>query len=884
MDIIPFNSEAATLERAGGKGANLSRLTRAGFNVPRGFILSTGAYRSFVAENGLQALILAALEQPTANDPDALEQLSDTLRATFSAGKLPLEIEQALHSMYTDLQGRPIAVRSSATAEDLPELSFAGQQDTYLNILGEEQLQRAVIDCWSSLWTARAIGYRQRNGIRQDEVALAVVVQEMIESVVSGVLFTANPLSGQLNEAVIDATFGLGEALVSGQVEPDHFVVDSHSGALKSLRLGEKRLVIQARPGGGVETLEEEATALRTLKDAELSQLAAAGQAIQQEFGSPQDIEWAMASGRLYILQARAITSLFPIPQVSYDPLLVWFSFGTVQGLVGPITPLGQATILNVAAHAGELFGLEISPDQVSVFELAGQRIWIKISAVIRNPLGSRVLNELLGFVEPSVGQIIKSLTGEPELGTGSGRLKFSTLRRIAGFALPILARFVRTLLSPVKARADFDERIDAALAAAQLDPADDRFGRLAAVLSFLRARIATAFRFLLPQFLPVYGPGMASLNLLRQLSGDANLAIEVTRGLPRNVTTEMDLELWATAQAIHADAGAKEIFRAGEAAQLAQRYLDGTLPAAAQTAIAGFMQKYGMRGVGEIDFGQPRWRDEPAPVMHSLQSYLSADAQQSPGAMFVRGEQAALLAIEKIAAHAHTGPAGWLKEKLIRAAALRVRVLLGARESPKFFIIRIMGIARQALLQAGQEFVAAGTLTKPDDLVFLNLSELDELAQNSTRDWKTLVAARRAVFERETRRRQVPRVLVSDGRAFYEGIGAETDTGSLISGSPVSPGLAEGRVHVVLDPRGTQLSPGEILVCPGTDPAWTPLFMVAGGLITEVGGMMTHGSVVAREYGIPAVVGVHQATTRLKDGQLIRLDGTTGKIIILEE
>jgi pyruvate,water dikinase len=252
---------------------------------------------------------------------------------------------------------------------------------------------------------------------------------------------------------------------------------------------------------------------------------------------------------------------------------------------------------------------------------------------------------------------------------------------------------------------------------------------------------------------------------------------------------------------------------------------------------------------------------------------------------MFARGEQAALQAIEQIANRAHTGPAGWLREKLVRAAALRVRELLGARESPKFFIIRVMGIARQALLQVGQEFVEAGTIEKPDDLVFLNLSELDELAQNNTtRDWKALVLARRAVYEREVRRRQVPRVLVSDGRAFYEGIGAETDTGNLISGSPVSPGLAEGLVHVVLDPRGTQLSPGEILVCPGTDPAWTPLFMVAGGLITEVGGMMTHGSVVAREYGIPAVVGVHQATTRLKNGQKIRLDGTTGKIVILEE
>ena len=206
----------------------------------------------------------------------------------------------------------------------------------------------------------------------------------------------------------------------------------------------------------------------------------------------------------------------------------------------------------------------------------------------------------------------------------------------------------------------------------------------------------------------------------------------------------------------------------------------------------------------------------------------------------------------------------------------------MGARESPKFFAIRMMGIARKELLEVGKEFAEAGIIDRPDDLSFLNLADLSALSRNESRDWKALIAERRATYERETRRRQVPRVLVSDGRTFYEGVGASTDTSDVITGSPVSPGVVEGVVHVVFNPHETQLAPGEILVCPGTDPAWTPLFMAAGGLITEVGGMMTHGSVVAREYGIPAVVGVHQATTRLKNGQRIRVDGTAGKISIL--
>ncbi|HLO29946.1 MAG TPA: PEP-utilizing enzyme, partial [Anaerolineales bacterium] len=325
--------------------------------------------------------------------------------------------------------------------------------------------------------------------------------------------------------------------------------------------------------------------------------------------------------------------------------------------------------------------------------------------------------------------------------------------------------------------------------------------------------------------------------------------------------------------------------FHASDAGTLARRYRSGSLPFTAQHAIQRFLTQYGMRGVGEIDFGQPRWREDPTAIMHTLQSYLDIDETSAPDALFAKGEQAAHNAIEKLAVEARkqSGPFGWLKEKLVRGAARRVRLLMGARESPKFFAIRIMGIGRQALLEAGEEFVAAGTIERAEDLGFLKLNELEALARNEPHDWRSLVAERRAIFERELRRRQVPRILVSDGRAFYEGLGSETDTGNVITGSPVSPGIAEGTVHVVFDPRVTHLAPGEILVCPGTDPAWTPLFMAAGGLITEVGGMMTHGSVVAREYGIPAVVGVHQATTRLKDGQRIRIDGTTGKVIVLE-
>jgi rifampicin phosphotransferase len=906
---LPLASERADLQTAGGKGASLSRLARAGFPVPDGFLVTAQAYRRFVMANNLAGVIAAALTHLEAGDAAALEQASQTIRSAFGAGKMPPEIRADLLAAYTKLQSPPlrfgdasqssiinplpVAVRSSATAEDLPELSFAGQQDTYLNVIGSEAVLGAVVNCWSSLWTGRAIGYRLRNRMAHADLALAVVVQVMVASRTAGVLFTANPLTGLLSETVIDAAFGLGEALVSGLVEPDHFVVDPFSGAIKSKTLGSKKMAAHPKAGGGVESLPEDAAARQTLGEEEIRRLAALGRKVQAEYGFPQDIEWAFAGEQLYLLQSRPVTSLFPVPQVSFDPLIVWFSFGAVQGIVGPLTPLGQESIRRVVVGAAKLFGVKLEYDRVDLFVTAGERIWARVSDLIRNPLGNRIFGGFLGFIEPSVGQILRQLSADPRLGAGRGRLRPRTLLRLAGFFLPVAVNVLRVVLQPEKSRARFDAVLESYLASVDIPAGADRFEQLANFAAFMQAQggLAEALPFLLPRFLPVFAPAIAALNLIGRLvpgeqAGDhgfSMLALEVTRALPGNVTTEMDLALWRAATAIRADAASRQAFSAADAPGLARRYLDGALPAAAQAAVQSFLERYGMRGVGEIDLGQPRWREDPVPVMQALQSHLQIEPAFAPDVQFAKGEQVAREAIEELATRVRRQPGGWLKEKLVRAAARRVRLLMGARESPKFFAVRAMDRVRRALLQSGEEFAAAGTIERPDDLVFLQVTELQALSRSEARDWKGLVARRRLAYERELRRRQVPRVLVSDGRAFYAGVGAGTDTGEVLLGSPVSPGVVEGKVRVVLDPFQAQLSPGEILVCPGTDPAWTPLFMAAAGLVTEVGGMMTHGSVVAREYGIPAVVGVDQATLRLRTGQLIRLDGNSGYIVILE-
>ncbi|HET9906102.1 MAG TPA: PEP/pyruvate-binding domain-containing protein, partial [Anaerolineales bacterium] len=816
MFILPFTSPDVRLETAGGKGANLARLTRAGFQVPRGFIISTDAYRAFVEANRWLSMIESSVDIVSAEDASGLEKISGQIRAAFSVGKIPDEIESVIREAYGNLphpnpspSGRgmiegpgeviPVAVRSSATAEDLPDLSFAGQQETYLNIFGIDDVLKAVINCWSSLWTARAIGYRMRNHIPQNEVALAVVLQEMIQSDASGVLFTANPLTGLLSESVIDATFGLGEALVSGQVEPDHYVVDIFNRRIVEKKLGAKKISTRGVSGGGVETIDEDASERQALSDDEILQLADLGEQIQKEYGSPQDIEWAFADGKLYLLQARAITSLYPVPEISFDPLKVWFSFGAVQGLLQPITPLGQDSIRLVLAGAAGLFGFRLDHESIDFIRVAGERLWVQLDGIVRNPIGARAYKTILPLVEPSSANILTQLAKDPRLKAGSGVVRFSTIGRILRFLLPLIPRFAHTMHNPEKARDEFQGHLARLSGMAHLPREGDMYERLAKCVVLLRDdSTIRAFEFVMPRFLPIFAPSVASLGLLTKLAeqnnesdhGVAPLVLEVTRGLPRNVTTEMDLALWDTAKAIRADKDSLELFTTSDAPTLARRYLEGTLTSAAQESITRFMDLYGMRGVGEIDLGQPRWRESPEPIMQNLQSYLKITDELAPDVLFERGAQRAEEAIDTLAKTASQQSGGWLKEKLVRGAARRVRALMGAREAPKFYAIRVMGVVRTELLAIGEELAKAGVIENRDDLVFLHIRELDALAHREQGDWKALIAERHSRFRREANRKQIPRVLVSDGRAFYEGLGAETDTGDMITGSPVSPGV----------------------------------------------------------------------------------------------
>ena len=901
--LLGFDSADATLENSGGKGVNLVRLSRAGFAVPPGFVLVTDAYRTFVAENQLAGVIESAVDGAGAGDAAALEVASTKIREAFRGGTMPADVlEPLLHEART--WGRtPLAVRSSATAEDLPDLSFAGQQDTLLNVVGPDALVAAVVECWSSLWTARAIGYRARAGIASDDVALAVIIQQLVSAEVSGVLFTANPLTGQRGHAVIDATYGLGEALVSGQVEPDHVVADRASGAVIAYASGSKAVRTVTRPLGGVETVSEHeqgtperATSERCLTEEQVKALVALGNRVQQEYGQPQDLEWAIADGTLHLLQARAITSLFPLPEpvtgLRDDELAVWFSVGAFQGMLQPMTPLGLDTLRTMLTGAATLFGFRFGPQGSPALAYAGERAWVRIDSLLRSPVSRRIVPKVFSMVEPGSLETLKQLLGDPRLAEDRSLGGRRVVRRMGPFLLAALPRVPVALATPAGYRRRFERATERSVEEARRDfMAADRITdpreRLTARVQAARRALGVAFPTLLPRFAPIMAPSLLLTSRLGSLAASVDagpLSREALRSLPGNPTTQMDLALWAAAQVIRGDQPSRARFERDEVETLTGAYRAGTLPGAAEHALSRFLSRYGMRGVGEIDLGAPRWREEPGEIIGTVKAYVALDdPAAAPDVVFRKGVSAAREATDRLAGLLDDGTLGGrARARQARFGVSRIRGMFGARETPKFTIVRIFGLIREGLLASGADLVAAGRIGRADDLFFLRLAELDAVWEQPAGELDKLVRGRRAAYAREAGRRQVPRMILSDGETFYHGVTHGVPEGAIV-GSPVSGGVVQGRVRVVFDPQHAGLQQGEILVCPGTDPAWTPLFLTAGGLVTEVGGMMTHGSVVAREYGIPAVVGVHAATTRLVTGQSVRLDGTSGVIELLE-
>jgi len=524
----------------------------------------------------------------------------------------------------------------------------------------------------------------------------------------------------------------------------------------------------------------------------------------------------------------------------------------------------------------------------------------MNITTPFTNSIGRKVVLGAIGLVEPGARETLLQLAADPHLQPGKPGISWHARRQIAHMAVPLLGNVLLNMIAPAARRASIVSQGETLLANLQAEIAEIHGkgrARLAQVSALLPRTVTNQLPRLFLKFVSGVVTCMASLQAVNRLTGDhspatggktnqlfQNHVLEITRGLPDNPTTEMDLLLWDTAQAIRSDPAQLEYFQSNSPIELAQAWQSRAFFPAAAAAIQPFLDRYGGRGLGEIDLGRERWLENPTPVFEALIGYLkNDDPALAPDILFVRGAAAAQAAIDQMAIELRSKSGGWFKAQLLKFFARRVRRLMGIRESPKFFAVRMFNLVRQELLKCGADLTASGELDQPDDLMYLTYREMGKFAnQDDSLAWRDLIATRRRNLNLEKHRRQIPRLLLSDGRAFYSGIQGGEGVNA-IAGSPVSPGSVEGSVRVVLNPHHANLQPGEILVCPGTDPSWTPLFLTAGGLIMEVGGMMTHGAVVAREYGIPAVVGVDCATERLQTGMHIRLDGSSGQIVILE-
>ncbi|RBQ16295.1 pyruvate, water dikinase [Spongiactinospora rosea] len=803
MRPIPLTEiDSSMIDLVGGKAAGLGEMIRAGERVPAGFCLTAGS------------------------------------------GPPP---EEELLGAYRRLGGGRVAVRSSATAEDLPEASFAGQQDTYLDVEGPGPLLDAVRRCLDSLNNERAVAYRARAGIA--EAAMAVVVQRMIDPVAAGVMFTADPITGCRTQMVIDAVPGLGTGVVDGTAVPDHYVLGH-------------RAPPPADPGG-------------CLSGERLAELRDAGLRLQRHFGTPQDVEWAIdADGTLWLLQSRPITTLFPAPPDTGDTRL-YLEVGHLQGMLRPITPMGLSLIKMAARMWFTAAGARVDPrDPLPRLVSIGGRLYFDLTDFMRSASLRGRLRTSLDVYGPRVREAVGHMLGDPRFAPRRG-LPFRpgnavrvALRLAPGAVAGLTASLARPDAARARALRALTEIERGATPPPGLLTSAERLRWV--VQDSHRAAMSLDMQGLLWPLTAGMLFGTAPSALLGGVATDEELDI-VLGGMPHNVTTEMDLALWRVARAAreHGD-----LFATTPPDELAARYRAGDLP---DIGMAGFLARYGMRAAAEIDVGVPRWEEDPAPLFATIANYLRLeDPELAPDRRFERAAANAERMIGTLARRARR--ARPVRGRVAAFCMRRARKLTGLRELGKFAWLPALRAARGGLLAIGADLAARGLLERGDDVMFLELSEVAAAVHRGA-DQREPATARRAEYERELRRVVVPAALLSDGTDVETLAPPAPGEEGVLRGMAGAAGRATGRARVIHDPAGAHIEPGEILVAPTTDPGWTPLFMTTAGLVTETGSPVAHGPTVAREYGIPAVICVRDATRKIETGRLITIDGTTGTV-----
>ena len=846
----------------GGKGAQLGELARIdGVHVPGGFCVTTHAFARIAARGRSEALDerLERLSLLEPDDRDAIRVLTADIRRRIETTAIPDDVATAItESLVRFGENAAYAVRSSATAEDLPTASFAGQQDSYLNVVGPASILEHVSRCWASLFTERAVSYRLRNGFDQRKVRMAVVVQRMVYSQAAGVLFTADPMTGNRKLASVEASFGLGEALVAGLVNGDVYKVRNDEIVTKTI--GAKRVAMYPSPAGGTQerVVEPEQEKQPALTDLQVVGLVQLGRLIEAHFGRPQDIEWCLVDDDFQIVQSRPITTLFPIPASADEQTHIYVSVGHGQMMTDAMKPLGLSMWQLTAARP---------------MHEAGGRLFVDVAAGLASPATRGGLLEVLGRGDPLVGDALRTILDRGDviqLLPDDGRPATSPLGPPS--TIPTDPAIVAALIERTRASiATLKREIHAKTGTALLD--------------FIFTDIQQGKRILFdPESHQAIMAGMEATwwlnDTLETWLGEKNAADTLTQSVPNNVTSEMGLALLDVADAIRPHPEVVAFLRETHD----ESFLD-ELPALAggreaRDAIQAWLDRFGMRGVGEIDITRPRWSERPIMLLPILVSHVDNFEAGEAARRFERGRQDAWNEEQELLARVRALPDGERKAEETKRMIDRVRTFAGYREYPKYGKVSRDFVYKQALMREAARLVEAGVLREPEDAFYLRFEELQDVVRTNQLD-EQLIGRRKDAFK-SYQALTPPRVMTSDGKIFAGAYRRRDVPAGALVGLPVSAGTIEGRARVILDIAAADLAPGDILVTAFTDPSWTPLFVSIKGLVTEVGGLMTHGAVIAREYGLPAVVGVERATRLIPDGQRIRVNGTDGYVQIL--
>ncbi|NMF61515.1 phosphoenolpyruvate synthase [Brasilonema octagenarum] len=852
----------------GGKGANLGELSRIkGVQVPEGFCVTTEAYKKITENNQELNSLLDALMRLKAEDRKNISNISAKIRMAIERMPIYEDIAEEIVG-YLKKFGKKdaFAVRSSATAEDLPTASFAGQQDTYLNIIAKEAILKHISKCWASLFTDRGVIYRIQNGFDHRKVHLAVVVQKMVYPQVAGILFTADPVTYNRKVLSIDASFGLGEALVSGLVNADNYKV--RNGKVIDKKISTKKLAIYALKDGGTkeQEIELEQQNSQALTDEQILQLEHIGRKIEEHFGYPQDIEWCLVDDTFYIVQSRPITTLYPIPEANDRENHVYVSVGHQQMMTDPMKPLGLSLWQLTAARP---------------MYKAGGRLFVDVIDDLASPVKRDILVNVLGKSDPLIkdalmtilerGDFIKSSPDDKQeqssskSNQGPPPADFQTLNE---YDPTVVSDLIKRSESSIK---ELKHNIQT-----KLGP--DLFDFILEDIQQLRKSLSDPRSF---------GVIMTAMNAsswinekMKEWLGEKSVADTLSQSVPNNITSEMGLGLLDVADVIRPYREVIEYLQYVKDDSFLDELVKFNGGQETQDAIYAFLNKYGMRCAGEIDITKTRWSEKPTTLVPIILSNIKNLEPNASNQKFEQGRQEALKKEQELLDRLKQLPDGEQKAREAKRMISLVRNFIGYREYPKYGIVNRYFVYKQALLKEAEQLVQANVINEKEDIYYLTFQELREVVLTNKLDYQIITKRKDEfkLYEKLT----PPRVITSDGEIIAGKYQRENLPAEAIVGLPVSSGVIEGRARVILNLEDAALEDGDILVTAFTDPSWTPLFVSIKGLVTEVGGLMTHGAVIAREYGLPAVVGVENATKLIKDGQSIRVNGTDGYVEML--